>query len=47
MCVCVCVCAGPPGVQYENALLQVAPVDKAKCPYVSGDHDVNFQLYTR
>ncbi|XP_022835288.1 pancreatic lipase-related protein 2-like isoform X2 [Spodoptera litura] len=37
----------PPGVQYENALLQIAPVDKAKCPYVHAGTDVSFQLYTR
>ncbi|CAH2062488.1 unnamed protein product, partial [Iphiclides podalirius] len=37
----------PPGVQFENALLQATPVDKGKCPYVRQNHDVGFQLYTR
>ncbi|KAJ8705876.1 hypothetical protein PYW08_012922 [Mythimna loreyi] len=37
----------PPGVQYENALLQIAPVDKAKCPFVKDSNDVAFQLFTR
>ncbi|KAF9411979.1 hypothetical protein HW555_009393, partial [Spodoptera exigua] len=37
----------PPAVQYENAILQLAPVDKAKCPYVHAGTDVSFQLYTR
>ncbi|KAH9642248.1 hypothetical protein HF086_000495 [Spodoptera exigua] len=41
------VCAGPPAVQYENAILQLAPVDKGKCPYVHAGSDVSFQLYTR
>lgn len=39
--------AGPPGVQYENALLQIAPVDKAKCPFVKHHADITFQLFTR
>ncbi|KAJ0169767.1 hypothetical protein K1T71_014373 [Dendrolimus kikuchii] len=29
----------PPGVQYENALLQIAPVDKTKCPYIKDKND--------
>ncbi|XP_063899068.1 uncharacterized protein LOC135119159 [Helicoverpa armigera] len=37
----------PPGVQYENALLQIAPVDKAKCPFVKRQADITFQLFTR
>ncbi|PZC70514.1 hypothetical protein B5X24_HaOG200604 [Helicoverpa armigera] len=37
----------PPGVQYENALLQIAPVDKAKCPFVKHHADITFQLFTR
>ncbi|KAJ8703606.1 hypothetical protein PYW07_017530 [Mythimna separata] len=37
----------PPGVQYENALLQIAPVDKAKCPFVKDSSDIAFQLFTR
>uniref|UniRef100_A0A2A4J568 Lipase domain-containing protein n=1 Tax=Heliothis virescens TaxID=7102 RepID=A0A2A4J568_HELVI len=43
----ICAVLGPPGVQYENALLQIAPVDKAKCPYVKHAADISFQLYTR
>lgn len=39
--------AGPPGVQYENALLQIAPVDKSKCPFVKDSSDIGFQLFTR
>ncbi|XP_045505783.1 inactive pancreatic lipase-related protein 1-like isoform X2 [Colias croceus] len=37
----------PPGVQFENALLQITPVNKDKCPYVREKNDVGFQLYTR
>ncbi|XP_026318358.1 pancreatic lipase-related protein 2-like isoform X2 [Hyposmocoma kahamanoa] len=36
----------PPGVQFENALLQIAPVDKAKCPFVRDHSDIEFRLYT-
>ncbi|KAI8427174.1 hypothetical protein MSG28_014786 [Choristoneura fumiferana] len=38
---------GPPGVQFEKALLQVAPVDKSKCPLMRDTNDVEFQLFTR
>ncbi|XP_038220937.1 inactive pancreatic lipase-related protein 1-like [Zerene cesonia] len=37
----------PPGVQFENALLQITPVNKDKCPYVREKNDIGFQLYTR
>ncbi|XP_063390919.1 uncharacterized protein LOC134676452 [Cydia fagiglandana] len=37
----------PPGVQFDNALLQIAPVDKTKCPLVRDTSDVQFRLYTR
>ncbi|XP_037875831.1 pancreatic lipase-related protein 2 isoform X2 [Bombyx mori] len=37
----------PPGVQFENSLLQIAPIDKSKCPFVKNTNDVGFQLYTR
>ncbi|XP_063543640.1 pancreatic lipase-related protein 3-like [Cydia strobilella] len=37
----------PPGVQFDNALLQIAPVDKTKCPLVRDSTDVQFRLYTR
>ncbi|VVD02546.1 unnamed protein product [Leptidea sinapis] len=37
---------GPPGIQFENALLQVSPVSKYKCPYVKDKNDIGFQLYT-
>ncbi|KAI8427183.1 hypothetical protein MSG28_014788 [Choristoneura fumiferana] len=37
----------PPGVQFEKALLQVAPVDKSKCPLMRDTNDVEFQLFTR
>lgn len=39
--------SGPPGIQFENALLQIAPVNKGKCPYVRDNNDIVFQLYTR
>ncbi|CAH0730669.1 unnamed protein product, partial [Brenthis ino] len=37
----------PPGIQFENALLQITPVNKGKCPFVRDNIDVVFQLYTR
>ncbi|XP_075989173.1 pancreatic lipase-related protein 2-like isoform X2 [Anticarsia gemmatalis] len=37
----------PPGVQYEDALLQIAPVDKSKCPFIKDGNDIGFQLFTR
>lgn len=37
----------PPGIQYEDALLQIAPVEKAKCPFVKDENDISFQLFTR
>nr|XP_034838102.1 pancreatic lipase-related protein 2-like [Maniola hyperantus] len=37
----------PPGIQFENALLQIAPVNKGKCPFVRDNNDIVFQLYTR
>ncbi|XP_049883180.1 uncharacterized protein LOC126378812 isoform X2 [Pectinophora gossypiella] len=39
--------AGPPGIQFENSLLQIAPVDKVKCPFVRDTNDIGFRLYTR
>ncbi|CAF4892194.1 unnamed protein product [Pieris macdunnoughi] len=38
---------GPPGVQFENGLLQITPVNKDKCPFVRDNNDVAFLLYTR
>ncbi|CAG9574217.1 unnamed protein product [Danaus chrysippus] len=37
----------PPSIQFESSLLQIAPVDKVKCPFVRDINDVLFQLYTR
>ncbi|KAM3958664.1 pancreatic lipase-related protein 2 [Aphomia sociella] len=37
----------PPGVRFEEGLLQILPVNKAKCPFVKNNNDVSFQLYTR
>ncbi|XP_047518586.1 pancreatic lipase-related protein 2-like isoform X1 [Pieris napi] len=37
----------PPGVQFENGLLQITPVNKDKCPFVRDNNDVAFLLYTR
>nr|XP_026494099.1 inactive pancreatic lipase-related protein 1-like isoform X1 [Vanessa tameamea]XP_026494100.1 inactive pancreatic lipase-related protein 1-like isoform X1 [Vanessa tameamea]XP_026494107.1 inactive pancreatic lipase-related protein 1-like isoform X1 [Vanessa tameamea]XP_026494108.1 inactive pancreatic lipase-related protein 1-like isoform X1 [Vanessa tameamea] len=37
----------PPGIQFENALFQIAPVNKGKCPFVRDNIDIVFQLYTR
>ncbi|KAG7298503.1 hypothetical protein JYU34_018138 [Plutella xylostella] len=37
----------PPGIEFENSLLQILPVDKVKCPYVKNDNDIGFWLYTR
>ncbi|GBP55249.1 hypothetical protein EVAR_24445_1 [Eumeta japonica] len=30
----------PPGVEFENSYLQMLPIDKAKCPYIKSDNDV-------
>ncbi|XP_028163534.1 uncharacterized protein LOC114355076 [Ostrinia furnacalis] len=38
---------GPPGVQFEDSLLQILPVDKTKCPFVRDNNDVEFRLFTR
>ncbi|XP_053623215.1 uncharacterized protein LOC128682510 isoform X1 [Plodia interpunctella] len=37
----------PPGVLFEQGLLQIAPVNKIKCPYVKENVDIGFQLFTR
>ncbi|XP_028157081.1 pancreatic lipase-related protein 2-like [Ostrinia furnacalis] len=37
----------PPGVQFEDSLLQILPVDKTKCPFVRDNNDVEFRLFTR
>lgn len=38
---------GPPGIQYEDAVLQIAPVDKSKCPFIKDGNDIGFQLFTK
>ncbi|XP_068626109.1 pancreatic lipase-related protein 2-like [Battus philenor] len=37
----------PPEIQFENAVLQMTPIDKSKCPYMLDSSDVSFQLYTK
>ncbi|CAB3252302.1 unnamed protein product [Arctia plantaginis] len=37
----------PPGIQYEDAVLQIAPVDKSKCPFIKDGNDIGFQLFTK
>ncbi|CAK1555946.1 unnamed protein product [Leptosia nina] len=36
-----------PNIQFETAVLQPAPVNKDKCPYVLNNNDIEFRLYTR
>ncbi|KAF2889057.1 hypothetical protein ILUMI_17116, partial [Ignelater luminosus] len=38
---------GPPGVRYEDAYIQLLPVDKTKCPTIDPVRDIAYHLFTR